>query len=106
GKKKLQDSLKATKEKVSDIIREVESTYDQAPQATATENPDLASKLSKTRTTLESLKSSIISLRYELESAAADSFLETGMKPSEHPKITKAKETLHSLKREVDELLE
>ena len=106
SKKKLQDSLKATKEKVSDTLRDVESAYDQAPQASETDNPDLAAKLSKTRTTLESLKSTIIALRYDLETAAADSTLETGEKPSEHPKIAKAKETLESVKNQVKSILE
>ncbi|MHA1909417.1 MAG: hypothetical protein ACW98Y_19120 [Candidatus Thorarchaeota archaeon] len=106
GKKKIQDSLKASKEKVSDVLRQVEGAYDQAPQASATDNPDLAAKLSKTRTTLESLKSAIISLRYDIEAVAADSNLSAGMKPTEHPKIAKAKETLESLKRDVNQLLE
>ncbi len=106
GKRKLQDSLQDTKSKVSDVLREVESAYDQAPQASATDNPDLAAKLSKTRTALESLKSTIITLRYDLETVAADSTLETGEKPSEHPKITKSKETLESVKNQVKIILE
>ncbi|MHA2425813.1 MAG: hypothetical protein ACXAEF_13565 [Candidatus Thorarchaeota archaeon] len=106
GKKKLQDTLKTTKEKVSEVLRDIESAYDQAPQATATENPDLAAKLSRTRTTLESLKSTIMTLRYDLESMAADSALQVGEKPSEHPVITKAKDILDAVKNDVKTILE
>ncbi len=106
GKKRVQESLAGLKEKVSGVLREAESIYEQAPLASETEDSTLAAKNTKVRTSLESLKSAIIALRYDLESIVADSALVVGEKPTELPAISRAKESLDAIKNEVKSRLD
>ena len=105
GKKRLKQAIGTAKEKVSSVIREIEDAYDQLPGAGGTDDPEQAALRTKTRTALEGLKSKVIELRYNLESIAADSALESGEKPVEHPTIKKAKDTIESIRTEVKRIL-
>lgn len=100
-KKSAQSDISKLKEKVSGAIQDIESMQDSIPMASAGDDMQLAELRTKMRTKLETLKASLIALRYDVESVAANDALMISPAPSEHPEIAKAKQTLDSLKNDI-----
>lgn len=96
GKKRVLDKMGEIKGKVSDTIRSIESANNSIPVASSMDDPQLAETRTKTKSLLDQLKSSIIALRYDIESVAADDALAPVPRPMEHPQITKEKSLLIS----------
>jgi tetratricopeptide (TPR) repeat protein len=84
------------KEKVSDAIRSIEIASNSIPAASSMDTPQLAEIRTTTRSLLDQLKSTVIALRYDIESVAAESALAATPRPMEHPQITKEKSLLAS----------
>ncbi len=97
-KKRVQGAIADLKEKVSGIIREIESVHDSIPMASPEDDIKLAETRTKIRTTMDSLKSSLIALRYDVEAVAADDTLVIPIKPDIHPEVEKTKRVVESLK--------
>ncbi|MHA1927799.1 MAG: hypothetical protein ACTSV2_04365 [Candidatus Thorarchaeota archaeon] len=101
GKKRIADSIGSSKDMCSGIKDELEEIYNIAPAASTTDDPELASKLTKIRTMIETLKTKTSAIETELEGIASHTALRTGERPTTHPKIELADSALKSIRAEI-----
>lgn len=106
GKKRIADSISSSRDLCSGLMNDLEEIYNIAPAASATDDPELASKLTKIRTMLEVLKTKASEIETELEGIASHTTLMTGERPTTHPKIELADSALKSIRAEIIKIID
>ncbi|MHA1577215.1 MAG: hypothetical protein ACTSU3_07625 [Candidatus Thorarchaeota archaeon] len=106
GKKRLQESATSALEMATGLGRDLDTLHDQLPDASGTDDPELATRRTKIRTALETIKSDLTKLETELEGFTSHSLLLSGDRP-EVPHVVKlTKDSLESVRSEVSKTLD
>ena len=100
-KKKVIDQISNVKERVSEVLMELEGLYEKMPTAADTEDPEEAKVRTKLRTSVDSAKAKVSELQTALIELSSAQLLEDEDRPTTPDKVALAKDLFQKLMDEV-----
>ncbi len=102
----LASSLSQLRERLGEVVSQLDQVYAQLPPAATTDDPQVAAARTRVRTAVESILSGLKGVRSELSSAAASPVLDPGTRPQTSPTSERVATVLSSLRSEVESVIE